>query len=369
MDRRQFMKTSAAFAALSAAGLASGRPAHAMSDAEYNAMIDASKAERGILIYSNSSNANWAPILDAFKQKYPWINAENLDIGGERWERYYAESSSNARTADFMLAADVPDWLEFVAKGQCSDYVPREIEQLPEWATLAPGVFAIAADPMMIIYNKQILQGDDAPKSMADIARLCETKPDLMRNRISTYSAILNGNGYAMAWTWTHGYPDHWKIFDTIGPMTRPERSAGPISEKIATGEYVVGFFIAPTVVFPNLQNAAWNAVVGWNLIHDMQPMQVRGMTVTRAASSPNSANLLLDFILSREGQIAGNKGHFTPYRSDVGPGDVEGLTFSGIAEQLGGEDRILLGAYNPQMVDEREEFLARWRQSFTQAG
>jgi len=47
---------------------------------DYNKIIDASRAEKGLMIYSNMAKDNWNPILAAFNKHYPWIGIKTLDL-------------------------------------------------------------------------------------------------------------------------------------------------------------------------------------------------------------------------------------------------------------------------------------------------
>src|SRR5688572_23250578 len=66
----------------------------------YNEMVEASKNEsEGLLIYSIMSETNWAPVVEGFNAKYPWIKVSTADLGAyEVFERFYTESAGNART-------------------------------------------------------------------------------------------------------------------------------------------------------------------------------------------------------------------------------------------------------------------------------
>lgn len=55
---------------------------------DYARMIEASKSERGLLIYSNFPASFWKPLTDAFNNVYPWIKVETGNFYAELWEKY-----------------------------------------------------------------------------------------------------------------------------------------------------------------------------------------------------------------------------------------------------------------------------------------
>src|SRR4030042_7131660 len=72
---------------------------------DYNKIIESSRSEKGLLVYSVMAVDNWKPILAAFHKHYPWIQIKTLDLrAGEVFQRYIAESESGISTADFMVA-------------------------------------------------------------------------------------------------------------------------------------------------------------------------------------------------------------------------------------------------------------------------
>jgi iron(III) transport system substrate-binding protein len=84
-------------------------------------------------------------------------------------------------------------------------------------------------------------------------------------------------------------------------------------------------------------------------------------MAMTQNAASPNSAKLMMDYILSQEGQYAITLGGLTPYRDDV----------SGIAEYhldkiLAdiGENNVILFVFNDRLRNKslQDSFIERWK-------
>lgn len=347
-------------------GLPAGLPDYYPAD--YKAIIEGSRAEGGLLIYSNMAEYNWKPVLQGFNKLYPWIKAQTLDLDNDQFERYYAEKSSKARTTDMIATGAIDQWLGFMQRGEAVEYKSPESGKLPGWSIPMPGLYTVSTDPMVIVYNKRLLKEEQAPKSMAELAKLASSQRGLLNNRLTTYNAASGAFGLSIDWFWTHQHPDAWKIFETIGPMTRPERSSGPMLEKITSGEYVLGFFMSGIVLFPKMNDAARKALIGWNFITDGTPVFMRGMAVTKGAGSPNSGKLMLDFILSHAGQVAFGQGGLTPYRPDVQKGEVPYQTYGSVVEAVGGEQNVVLVKYDQEMLTQRDQFLARWKAAFPQA-
>jgi iron(III) transport system substrate-binding protein len=100
---------------------------------DYNKIIEASRAEKGLLIYSAMATDNWKPILAAFHKYYPWIEVKTLDMGGELFQRYIAESESGIATADFIATLQPTGWARFFEEKRGLRYSSPEIPYLPQW--------------------------------------------------------------------------------------------------------------------------------------------------------------------------------------------------------------------------------------------
>ncbi|QRM32659.1 ABC transporter substrate-binding protein [Microvirga sp. VF16] len=325
------------------------------------ALVEASKAEKGVLVYSNLEPEYWEPVLELFASKYPWIKVATTNMGGDLWEKYYAESSTKTRTADLILTGSADRWLEFADKGEIVDYVSPHTPDLPAWSRPLPGLYTASTDPFIIAYNKFLIAKDKAPKSLADIARLA---PGL-KGKISTYDAAANPLGLSLFWEWNKANPGKWdEVIKPIGVSSRPERSAGTIRDKVLTGEYATGIFLSG-VNIPRLSRPDAQKVVDWAFPADGTPLVLRGLALTKAASSPNSAKLLLDTLLSRAGQIALAKGGVTPYRADVKKEDVPFFSYSAIVDQIGAKNVIVVG-YDRDLMANREAFTAKWKDAFS---
>ncbi|MFA5915734.1 MAG: extracellular solute-binding protein [Burkholderiales bacterium] len=333
----------------------------------YASIVEGSKKEGKLVVYSIMAEYNWKPVLEGFKKLYPWIAVQTLDLGSsEVFERYYSERASNARTGDLLINGAVDKWLQFVAKGEALDYASPEEGKLPKWSLIRKGLYTVSADPMVIVYNKALLPEKLRPHSLAELAKFAQENPAVFNKKVTTYNAATEAFGLSINWAYTKKYGDPaWSLLESLGKVTRPERSAGPMIEKITAGEYVVGYFISGIVLFPKLDDPARAKLVGWAYPTDGTPIVLRGMAIPKGATNVNSAKLMLDYILSHDGQVGFGKGGLTPYRPDVQANEVPRATYDGIVKQLGGEDKAVRVEYDPEMVKSGHALQERWKKLF----
>jgi iron(III) transport system substrate-binding protein len=104
--------------------------------------------------------------------------------------------------------------------------------------------------------------------------------------------------------------------------------------------------------------------VVDWGYIGDGTPLVPRGMGLTTGAESPFSAMLMIDYILSQEGQTAVCSSSIVAYRDDVDT-DVCGFyTVESIVEAVGEENTFVMPYIN-EVADKRQEITDRWNDAF----
>jgi iron(III) transport system substrate-binding protein len=352
-------------AATAAGGQTGTTPAAAGDTA---AMYEAAKAEKdGVLVYSIMSEQNWKPVLDGFSAKYPGIKVTTTDLGAyEVFERYYTESAGKARTADFIATTAPDGWINFAAKGGVDPYVSTEDAKIPDLGKIDKGIYAVSADPMVFVWNKQLLP--TPPKTMAELTDMIQKDPAKFQGKLVTYDATGEGFGYGLNWFYTKAKGDAgWKTLETLG-STKPKilTSGGKMIDSVLSGESILGFFVSNITVQPRL--AAAKQLLDYSFVPDAQIVAVRGMAVTKAAASPNSAHLLLDYILSAEGQIAFAKGGLTAYRPDVA--DQAPLHLAAVSKAVGGDANLIFARPEADLADKtkHDDFLARWQKALQRA-
>ena len=342
-------------------------PAHAGPAAyprSYQAIVDASKRESGLLVYSSMAKYNWAAAIAGFKRRYPWVKVTTLDLGpNELSERYNAEAAVKRPTADLIVFAAPDAWQQLARRGAILPYASPEAPSLPAWSKPMPGLYTYATAPMLIVYNKALLRPHQYPTSMAQLAAIAQADPARFRNRLTTYDASSHSFAYAIHWRVAQQGQQGWNLFRKLGPLTRTEPSGATMLDKVTTGEYLVSYYNSAVTVLPHMKDVGRDRLVGWTLPTDGTPVMIYGMAVTTAGRSRNSAKLMLDYLLSREGQILSARGGMTPYRRDVDMRDVPFLTLAEVHRRSGG--KLLAVGYDPRMLTGREAFISRWNALF----
>jgi iron(III) transport system substrate-binding protein len=354
---------SAAATAASAAATAAGAPAGFPSyyPASYTQIIEAAKNEPKLQVYSIMSKQNWAPVIEAFKAKFSFIDMDATDDDAYGvFDKYYTESASNAKTADMIMSSGMDAWQQFVKKGELDVYKSPEDDKVPAWSRLAPGVYTVSSDPMVIIWNKKLVASP--PKTLAALADLAKDTAKYS-GKITTYIET-NATGFAANWfaAKKNGQDKFLQTISTIG-ATKPktESSGGRMVDSTLAGETLIGYFVSAITVLPKFPAA--NDILGYTMIADGTPVITRGMAITKKAKAPNRARLLADFILSGDGQVAWSKGGLTPYRQDIV--DKAAIHLDKFSAEVGTQNLIPF-SFDPDIADpaKAEDFRAKLKKA-----
>ncbi|MGH8812858.1 MAG: ABC transporter substrate-binding protein [Advenella sp.] len=324
-------------------------------------LVSASQSEPDVLIYSNLPNYVWKPFRDLLGHTYPWIKLATTDMGAELWERYFAESAAGTRTAD-IITTTAPDRIaDFIDRGEMMPYVSTQSDALPAWSRPETGLYTISASPAILMYNRFLVK--EPPQSIRDIVAMANDDPKGMRGRISTYDAAANPFGTAMFATWLRGKDNDWPVLEPIGPLTRPETGTAVQREKLMTGEYKVAFF-SSSVSLVALERPEVKRLVGWDYIKDGTMVALQGALITKRAKSPNSAKLVMDLMLSREGQRALATSGMTPYRSDIEQAGLPFNTLQTVRDKIG-EENLIYYNYDRKQLASWPQVVEKWKSVF----
>ncbi|WP_133169321.1 ABC transporter substrate-binding protein [Rhodococcus opacus] len=319
------------------------------------AVLEAARGESPLLIYGNANDYQMTPLIDGFEAKNPGLSVQYLSLGGpETFQRYLSEKATGGKTADLIIESNGPLWMDFSNRGEVEDYRDANLENLPSFVDLRPGITAMSMDPLVAVFNKAILPESEQPTSLAGLADMSER----LSGKIGTYE-IENALGYEGAYAYLNKTgEDGWQTLEKLGPHTKAEASAGAMTTKLTQGAYAVTFNNSgasrTTAVEKN------STILNFRYLTDDTPLVPRAMGITKGASSPNTAKAFYNFALSVDGQTAACAGGFTPFRDGV---DCK-YGLSAIKATVG-EDNLIFGTYDDSLATSHDEIVERWNGLF----
>lgn len=331
--------------------------------ADYQKIIDAAKQEGKVVVYSTTDAALVRPFVQAFEAAYPGVTVEYNDLNStELYNRYIAEVAAGSGTGDLLWSSAMDLQVKLVAQGDAETYASPEKANLPGWADWKDQAYGTTAEPLAIVYNKRLVPAGDVPKSHADLLKLLETKTGDYTGKVAAYDPERSGVGFVQLTQDAVVWPEAWDLFKAFGKaQIKLYTSVGAMLERVGSGEHLIAYDIFGSYA---IARAKKDPSIGWVLPSDYTLVTSRVAFISAKAKSPNAAKLLLDFMLSKQGQsILATQAYLHAVR-----GDVEGeATAKATATAVG--DKVIPVPINDSLLANlkpaaRLAFLKKWKEA-----
>ncbi|MEU4314332.1 extracellular solute-binding protein [Nocardia sp. NPDC024068] len=263
--------------------------------------VEAAAGEEGsVLLYSSQKPANLERLEAAFEKQYPRIDLEfvrgtDADIN----PRVETENRTGRGTADVHMLTDAT-WIANAAQSgsYSTDLVGphlRAPEYRPETSVLENRFALSSAAVFALGWNTGTVPGGlRSPRDLLDPkyrGKIGIVNPTGIASYVDLYRFYAGAYG-----------EDFWDRIAELKPRIYP--SALGVAQALTSGEIAVTPSVQPLVT-----EVAAGAPVGWAL-----PPQPWGTPwyshVVSVAPHPNAAQVLVDFMTTREGQAALNEGY-----------------------------------------------------------
>ena len=278
-------------------------------------LIEGAKQEGQVVIYSAMIvNQALRPLADAFMKKYPFVKLTYWRADTDALvAKVSAEERANNLVADVIEGTGAGELIigqgfaEHYTTPLLADFDKRYIDPRGLWTSTRMSYFGLA-------YNTKLVSDADVPK---------------------THDALLDPRWQGKM-AWRVGTNTGTPMFITNLRMARGEDAALAYLQKLS-GQKMINFAAgsARTLVdrviageFPiALQIFAHHPLISRakgapvnSVLLDPTPSNAGTMLIPRGVRHPYAAMLLVDFILSKEGQEIFSGAEYFPVRSDVAP-------------------------------------------------
>ncbi len=277
-------------------------------------LIDGARKEGQVVLYSGMIvNQALRPITDGFMRKYPFVKMSYWRADSEELlQKISAEVRAGNVVADLFEGSGGGELA--VAAGLTQPFVTPVLADYPKIyldpkRQLAPtrlSYFSIA-------YSTKLVPPDRVPKTYADLldpqwkGRMAWPYANTGRYLFIIALRLAWGEDKAM---------DYVKKLATQNVVNFASGSARTLVDRVIASEYPIAINI---YAHHPLISAAKGAPVNSQLMEPV-PSAAGTISVTRGLRHPHAAMLLMDFILSREGQKILADAEYFPARADVPP-------------------------------------------------
>jgi iron(III) transport system substrate-binding protein len=292
MLRRAFtVLLSATFVASMSAGCGGSSPSqvNATSSGPWADVVAAANKEGQVTFYLSKAALGDA-ILKAFNKKYPDIKAGYVQMSsGPLAVRVDNEIKAGQVKGDLMMSADQGYMQNFAHAG---NLLPADGPSAQLWDKkyiVDGSLVAAGFDPYVIAYNTELVK--TRPKNWSDLAG----QPNLVSALLDTSSTSTALLYYEIA------QQEGQALFKKIAsqhPLIAP--SFITLTQSVASGEAAYIPFTQAWVVIPLREKGA---PIDYVVPASPTRATVQYAGIHKLASHPNAARVLLDFIMSKEGQ------------------------------------------------------------------
>jgi iron(III) transport system substrate-binding protein len=265
--------------------------------------VDKAKKERRVLVYGTVEIDEFSGWKKSFEKKYPGVEVE--------YQRKYVpgtpppmaktimeETEAGKETADAVIVA-VPPLLQFRGLNLLANVKQKESAAYPKAVREPQGYwFPIVSIGMVQVYNPKLVKKSELPKTAMDL-----TDPK-WRDAIVTHDLTVGTLGaYWLASLRPIFGEKKWQKFTEGLAKNRPKAYPlyDPVVDSVTSGETKLGL----TVLLHDFIKAkrAKRDIERLKLKDVPMLMTFNAIARTRAGRHPAAAELMVDFLLSKEGQ------------------------------------------------------------------
>jgi iron(III) transport system substrate-binding protein len=351
----------AALASCSTGGGSSSPQPVSSSPASASTLKQQAQREHGLVIYANAPGQYFQPVITAFNKQYPFIKVSAVDLSDNVvFSKYEAEAAQGARTADLLIASAPASWVQAEQNGVSADVTPTGLSAFPSWVNQGHGVFVMSAEPVLTTYNAKLLTPSQVPRTWAQLA--ADAKADPAKYKLVSYT-IGNPLNYGGIYGLIHvlGAGKVWSYYDVMAPVTKTFEDGLTGLAYMLQGAASVGYMSSGLAqgVLPHYRGLA-----SYTFMQDATPLIPRGITVTRSAASPASAQLFLDFLYTQAGQDALCTAGFEATMTNFHPASDCTASLTALQSQVP-PNTIYLVPIDQAVLDQQTVITQRWNQAF----
>jgi len=255
-----------------------------------------------LLIVSTTEVSEVSDLLADFRALYPRIEtvyskANSYDI----YNRIVESPSSSDGAGDVIWSSAMDLQVKLVNDGYAQPYVSKEIAHIPDWAVWKNEAYAITAEPIVIVYNKNLVAESDVPRGRSELTSLLSKKPDAYRGKIASYDPEQSGAGFLFITRDSRITKTTWEMVRAFGGAgIKLYSTTGTVLDRISSGEHLIAYNVIGSYA---IERAKEDASIGVVFPADYITLMSRIAFIPVAARHPESAKLFLDYLLSERGQ------------------------------------------------------------------
>ncbi len=326
--------------------------------AEASATFGPASAASHLHVRGATDIAALAPVVLAFLETLP-----GLQVTVESWntndlyEAAAATCRSGGPEADLLMSSAVDQFVALVNDGCALPHQSAQTAALPASRNWRSELFGVTREPAVIIYNRDLVSPDEAPRSRFDLIDLLRPADTRFAGRVATYDIEASGIGYLLAFTNSQQATTFGSLIEAFARTGAVATCcSAEITDAVAEGRYLIAYNVLGSYA---MTRAAADPRIAVVAPEDYTLVLSRAAMIPKGAANPTAAGLFIDFMLSDAGRAALAE-QFLIARDEAGGLLEDDASFY---RPIRLTPALLLGLDDQK----RASFLARWRAAFSQ--
>lgn len=258
----------------------------------WQSVVDQANKEGQVVLYSTRSDADNTELLNGFMKKYPGIHAQAVRlVGGALVSKVDQELQAGQPQADVLIHSE-RQWSDEKAKDGA--LVEPSGPALSIWSGADQyyknGVVVASAEPWVMAYNTNLVKS--RPQDWDSLLNDSSYKGKVGLNEVS---GLTVGIWYQFVEDKKSGY---FEKLAALKPKIYP--NSAPLTQALGSGELAWAPYSLPSTVEPL---KAQGAPIDWVVPDSGTWALERDAMALKKAPHQAAAKVLLDFIMSNEGQ------------------------------------------------------------------
>jgi ABC-type Fe3+ transport system substrate-binding protein len=316
---------------------------------------------RRMLVQGTTDIDAFAPVLRDFSASIPGLRLSYEQWGSnDLYRRSFAACRGEEPAADMIVSSAVDQQVKLVNDGCARAYRSELTARLPASANWRDEVFGVTREPAVMVYNRDLVTPDEAPRSRFDLIDLLRPEGTRFAGKVATYDIEASGLGYLFAFADAQQATTFGSLLEAFGRSGAVATCcSAEILDGVAGGRYLIAYNVLGSYA---LARAARDRRIAVVAPHDYTLILSRAAMIPKTARQPALAGAFVDFMLSDLGQRA-----LAASRLVVSFGEAEGADFD-LANAAGSTLRSI--QLSPALLagldqHKRALFLTRWRDNF----
>src|SRR4051794_8714974 len=135
--------------------------------------------------------------------------------------------------------------IKLVNDGYAMPYASPEAAFLPRWAVWRDEAYGISAEPVTIVYNRNLVPEAEVPRTHAALAQLLAAKSDAYKGKVATYDPERSSAGFLFLTQDIEITRSTWDLVRAMGQTgVKLYTSTEAMLGRVASGETLIAYNI-----------------------------------------------------------------------------------------------------------------------------